>query len=101
MRPGGHIGGITMGDAKKIDVSKLFWPKRLTLSFELMFMRPMFNLKPELQGEILSKVAKLVDEGKFKDLVTEKLSGLSVATIQEMHKLQESGKGKGKIVATF
>ena len=101
MRPGGHIGGITIGDSSKIDVSKLFMPMRLTLSFEFMFTRSMMKLKPEKQGEILTRIGQLVDEGKIKDIANQELQGLSVDTLREAHKLQGAGKAIGKIVIKY
>lgn len=101
MRPGGHIGGITIGDSSKIDVNKLFMPLRLTLSFEFMFARPMFKEKPEKQGELLARVAQLVDEGKIKDIANKELQGLSLETIKEAQALQASGKAIGKIVIKY
>jgi len=101
MRPGGCIGSITVADATKIDVSKLFFPKRLTLSFEFMFARPMLNVKPEMQGALLSKVADLIDAGKFVDPTVTKYQGLTLDNVKESQKLQDSGKAMGKIAIGF
>ena len=101
MRSGGHIGGITIGDSSMIDVNKLFIPARLTLSFEFMFARSMLKEKPEKQGEILTRIAQLVDEGKLKDIANTELQGLSLETIKEAHTLQASGKAVGKIVIKY
>lgn len=100
-RPGAKIGSITFGDPSKIDVSKLFFPKRLTLSFEMMFARPMLNVDPEMQGALLDRVSEMIDAGDVKHFVTKEFSGLSVATINEAQALQASGKAIGKIAIAF
>lgn len=101
MRPGGYIGSITVGDSSKIDVNKLFFPMRLTLSLEIMFMRPMFQQECEKQGALLSKVADLVDAGTLKKISHKRLTGLSVESIKEAQELQDSGKAIGKTVIDF
>ncbi|CAK9112009.1 60S ribosomal export protein NMD3, partial [Durusdinium trenchii] len=101
MRPGGHIGAITIADPTKIDVSKLFFPARLTLSFEVMFTRPMLGVAPEKQGKILNNVAALVDEGKMKSVENTKFTGLNLKTVCEAMDLQDSGKAIGKITIDY
>ncbi|GBG32728.1 Quinone oxidoreductase [Hondaea fermentalgiana] len=101
MRPGGRIGSITVGDGSKIDVNKAFFPMRLTISFELMFTRPMFGLEVERQGAILAKVAEMYDNGTLKKIDNKHLKGLNKASFAEAHELQESGKAVGKITIEY
>jgi len=101
MRPGGAIGSITVHDPTKVDVSKLFAPKRLTLSFEFMFMRPALQIAPEKQGALLNKVADMVDAGTIKDITCTRFEGLSLKTCQDSQTLQDSGKAIGKIAIDF
>eukprot|EP01112_Ceratiomyxa_fruticulosa_P008855 TRINITY_DN2295_c0_g1_i1.p1 TRINITY_DN2295_c0_g1~~TRINITY_DN2295_c0_g1_i1.p1 ORF type:complete len:332 (-),score=80.37 TRINITY_DN2295_c0_g1_i1:67-1062(-) len=73
--------------------------KRITLSFELMFVRSGTGVHPEKQGEILAKVAKLVDEGLIVAPTT--LVKNLWKDIQEVHTILESGKAIGKIALTL
>lgn len=98
---GGSIISITFGDPTKIDVSKLFFPKRLTLSFEIMFGRIILGVEPERQGAVLDNVAKLIDEGKFKSIANKTFNGLSVENVKAAQELQDSGKAIGKIVIDY
>jgi len=75
--------------------------KRLTLTWELMFARTIFNVDTIKQGMILDKVSELVDSGALKSTETKLLQGLTASNLQEAHKLQESGKSIGKIVIKF
>ncbi len=97
-RCGSHIIGITFGDPTRINVAKLFWPKRLTLTMHLMFGRPVTGEHPELQGQILDRVAKLIDEKKFVPIDHTHLDGLTVENVRKAQELQESGAQIGKIV---
>jgi len=101
MRPGGKIGAVYVDDPTKIDVSKLFIPLRLTLSFELMFTRPMLDCQPEKQGKILSKVAELIDAGKIKCITNTKLNGFTLENFKKGNEIQASGKAIGKITIAF
>lgn len=93
-----HIIGITFGDPSKINVAKMFWPKRLTLTMHLMFGRPVTGVQPQLQGAILDRVAQLIDEKKFLPIDNTHLDGLTVANVRKAQELQESGAQIGKIV---
>ena len=82
-------------------MSKLFFPKRLTLSFEIMHARIILGVEPERQGVVLDNVAKLIDEGKFKSIAYKTFYGLSVENIKAAQELQDSGKSIGKIVIDY
>ena len=97
----GHIGMIE-GDGpagfRPEDFGKLF-QKAAALHFELMFMRPRLGTDAMLrQHEILDAVAKLVDAGKLRTTMTERLGPISAVTLREAHAIVESGKSIGKVV---
>lgn len=79
-----------------LDVSPLF-PIRGSLAFELMFTRPRTGAGIEKQGEILDKVAGLLDAGVLRSTANHVLPWTEVA---EAHRLIESGHTLGKIVMT-
>ena len=96
MRLDGRIGAVTLGDASKIDVFKLFFPRRLTLSMELMLSCAWEGCKESQQGAILGEVADLVDKGSFVSIMNERLDGLSVENVKAAQNKQDSGKAIGK-----
>jgi NADPH2:quinone reductase len=96
--PSGKILAITIGDAAKIDVSRLFFPKRLVLAFELMFTKTWFGENLESQGEILTEIADFFVHQKFGCVITEKREGLSVESVGEGLELLKAGKLHGKFV---
>ena len=97
MRPFGHIGSI-VGTTGQVPISgdPAFFHS-LSFSWEVMFTKTLFGYRLESQGQILEKLAKLVEEGILPSLVT-KREVFSLAKLREAHKLQESEKVYGKIV---
>lgn len=73
--------------------------KALSLHWELMFTRPLFNT-PDIgkQGELLNKLATLIDEGKVRSTLTEVAGKINAETLTRVHQLMESGSAHGKIV---
>jgi len=100
VKPLGRIAGITLKDASKISVFKLF-AKRLTLSMELMFTRALFNT-PDLveQHNILTKAADLLEAGTVKSTVTSDVP-LTVENLRKAHEAQASGTMIGKQVLSW
>jgi NADPH:quinone reductase len=95
LNPLGKICCILGGEAAtRLDVSGLF-PIRGTLAFELMFTRPRVDAEPEKQGQILDRVAALLDEGV---LATTLQQVLPWTEVQAAHRQIESGSTIGKIV---
>ena len=98
LNPLGKICCIVSGpEAAALDVSPLF-PNRGTLVFELMFTRPRTGIDLEKQGEILDKVADLLDQGVLKSTAMHVLPWEQMAVA---HQMIESGHTVGKIVLTL
>lgn len=77
----------------------LFKRKAVSIHHELMFTRSIYGT-PDMheQGNILDALALLVDEGKIRTTLTERLSPINAANLKTVHALIESGAAKGKIV---
>lgn len=98
LNPLGKICCIVSGpEAAALDVSPLF-PNRGTLVFELMFTRPRTGIDLEKQGEILDKIADLLDHGVLKSTALHVLPWEQMAVA---HQIIESGHTVGKIVLTL
>jgi len=76
-----------------------FFAKSVAFHWELMFTRPMFGTADlAAQGEILGKVAALVDAGRVRTTLTEKLSPICARTLREAHRRIEMATTVGKLV---
>lgn len=73
--------------------------KSLTLSVVFMLNPILKNTGRAAHGEILTRVASLVDAGKLKPLIDP--HSFNLATIGDAHTLLESGKAHGKIVVSI
>jgi NADPH:quinone reductase-like Zn-dependent oxidoreductase len=97
LNPLGKICCIVGGpEAAHLDVGPLF-PLRGSLAFELMFTRPRTGVDPEKQGEILDRVAQLLDDGILRSTLAHVLHWSHAA---QAHAMIESGHTMGKIVMT-
>ena len=75
--------------------------KSATLCWELMFTRPRFKTPDMIeQHKLLNQVADLVDAGKLRSTLTERLSPINGANLQKAHAKVESGTMIGKLVLT-
>lgn len=76
-----------------------FKRKAVSIHHELMFTRPIYGT-PDMaeQGRILNEASALVDAGKLRTTLTERLSPINAANLNHVHALIESGKTRGKIV---
>merc|ERR1712187_1082140 len=94
VKPRGHIVSI-VETPEKIDLTKLFM-KIGSFSWAFMFSKTMHGFELESQGQILAKVAKLIDEGRIRipsvDSLPWSLENLNVQLAK-----QESGKTIGKL----
>ena len=96
IRPRGQIALID--DPKTLDVT-LLKPKSLSLRWEFMFARPMFQTDDiKQQSELLSRVSELLDKGTIVSTVTQNLGELTVDNLKKAHIQQESGRVIGKNV---
>jgi NADPH:quinone reductase-like Zn-dependent oxidoreductase len=77
-----------------LDLSE-FFPRRASLSFEMMFARARHGAQPERQGFILRRASSLLDEGVLRPTLTRTLPWTEFA---EAHRLIEGGHTVGKIV---
>jgi NADPH:quinone reductase len=76
-----------------------FMGKSISVHLESMFTRPVMKTADiAAQGEILRKVAGLIDAGKIRTTLTETLGKISAGTLKEAHRRLEGGKVSGKIV---
>lgn len=95
--PQGHIALID--DPTSFDILP-FKTKSVTLSWELMYTRSLFETPDMIrQHEILDTVSRLVDAGVLKTTETQRVTGINAATIGGLHDLSESGTTIGKAVA--
>jgi NADPH2:quinone reductase len=81
---------------KPVDLASLF-ARRITVVFEMMFSRTLFNAKPELQGAILDHISALVDAGTLRTTLVTQVPW-TVAGLAEAHETLEAGKAIGKLV---
>lgn len=95
LKPLGKICCIlAAGGGENLDVSGLF-PNRGTLAFELMFTRSSHDVEPEKQGQILNRVAELLDQ---KELVSTMTRVESWEAVETVHQAIETTHSVGKTV---
>ncbi len=81
-----------------LDMDILF-AKSITFVWELMFTRSMFQTKDMIkQHDLLNKLADLIDNGKLKTTLTERLEPINAANLRLVHEKMETGRSIGKIV---
>jgi len=96
LAPMGKIALID--DPKSIDIKKLK-QKSLSLHWEFMFTRSMFNTSDiNKQHQLLNKVSDLIDQGYIQTTVGNNLGTINAKNLRIAHKMLESGKSIGKIV---
>jgi NADPH:quinone reductase len=93
--PFGEIGLID--DADRLDIS-IFKRKAVSIHWELMFTKSMFNYRIESQGRILAEVKDLVDAGKMRTTANRVLDGLTVENLRAGHIMLEQHTNIGKVV---
>ena len=87
-------------DPKTLDVNA-FKRKSASVHWEFMFTRSMYGTADiSEQGRLLNQVSRLLDEGKLRSTMTQQYSPINAQNLKEIHVLLESGKARGKIVAT-
>ncbi len=96
IKPRGNIALID--DPESLDVMPLKF-KALSLSWEFMFARSMFQTEDmDAQHRLLNSVAELLDNGTLISTVNKHCGTMSVASLRSAHELQESGAAIGKTV---
>ena len=96
LKPQGKLALID--DPDLIDVRQLK-RKSLSLHWEFMFTRPMFNTADiQAQHRLLEEVAALIDAGKLRTTLNEELGVINAANLRHAHALIEDGKSIGKVV---
>lgn len=96
LAPQGRFGLID--DPKTLDALPLK-RKSLSLHWEMMFTRPVFQTADIVaQGKLLTEVSKLVDEGTIRTTLAEHFGAINAANLRRAHALIESNRAKGKIV---
>ncbi|SBW12640.1 Zinc-binding alcohol dehydrogenase family protein [uncultured Alphaproteobacteria bacterium] len=96
LAPQGRIAIID--DPEALDAT-LLKRKSASLHWEFMFTRPMFETADMArQGEILDRVADLVDAGKLRTTMRELLGLIDAKTLRNAHERLESGQTIGKLV---
>ncbi|GAB3700179.1 zinc-binding alcohol dehydrogenase family protein [Spirosoma flavus] len=100
IKPQGHIASIT-GSSVPVALNKLK-NKSVSFSWEFMYTRSMFQTSDMIQQHnILSTVAKLLDDGTLKTTLNKTITGFTAENLKEAHRLQESGKTIGKTVIVY
>jgi zinc-binding alcohol dehydrogenase family protein len=95
--PLGRFGLID--DPKEPVDLRLFKSKALSIHWELMFSRPLFQTPDMIeQHKILNHVAELVDASKIRTTLAETVGPINAANLKKAHAMIESNRTKGKLV---
>lgn len=98
LAPQGKLALIDDLQPGQLDVMALK-RKSLSLHWEMMFTRSLFNTADKLrQGELLSEAARRVDAGTLRSTVGEHFGRINASNLRRAQALQESGTARGKIV---
>lgn len=96
IKPRGQVAIIDDPDSLDITPGKA---KAISFNWELMFVRPMHQTHDMVkQHQLLNRVSELLDKGTLVSTVTNNLGKMSIETLTEAHKQQESGSMIGKNV---
>ena len=96
LKPQGKLALID--DPATLDVVPLK-RKSISLHWELMFTRPLFETPDMLaQHQLLEEVSALVDAGVLRTTLSQNLGPINAANLKKAHALLESGKSIGKVV---
>jgi len=97
VRPQGSIVAI-VGNRQPLDLN-LLKAKSASFHWEFMFTRPQFQTPDRgRQGEILARLADLVEAGELRSTARTHLGAISAANLGRAHQLLEEGRSIGKIV---
>ena len=97
IRPQGAIVAI-VGNRSPLDLN-LLKAKSVSFHWEFMFTRPQFRTPDRgRQGEILKRLAELVEAGAIRSTAVTRLEPISPENLAQAHALLEGGRTLGKIV---
>ncbi len=97
--PQGTIASI-VETSRPVDLNRLK-SKSARFVWEFMFTRSMHQTHDiAQQGEILARLAPLLDDGTIRGTATAKLSPIDAATLRQAHEMVESGRMVGKVVVS-
>jgi NADPH:quinone reductase len=95
--PQGRIGLID--DPPQSPDIRLVKRKSVSVHWEFMFTRPVFRSADMIrQHELLTEVARLVDDGVLRTTHADTLGRIDAATLRRAHAAIESGRTRGKLV---
>ncbi|WP_317932881.1 zinc-binding alcohol dehydrogenase family protein [Halioxenophilus sp. WMMB6] len=96
LKPQGRFGMID--DPSGLDLG-LLKPKSLSLHWEYMFTRALFNTDDMIaQHQALSEISQLVDAGRLRTTLSANFGTINAANLLKAHAAVESETTKGKIV---
>ncbi len=97
LRPEGRLALID-SPTQPLDVVSMK-QKSLSLHWEFMFTRALFETdRMRRQGQILTRMAELVDRGDVRTTMTRHLGAIAAANVREAFDIIRSGQSIGKIV---
>jgi len=97
LAPQGRLGLID-DPTTPLDVMALK-RKALSLHWEMMFTRPMFQTADmQSQHDLLNRVSELIDAGHLRTTVGEHFGAITAENLKRAHALIETGHAKGKVV---
>ncbi|KRM11768.1 zinc-binding alcohol dehydrogenase family protein [Paucilactobacillus suebicus] len=94
--PLGHVGSI-VESSQPLPLG-LLKDKAASFDWEFMFTKPKYGVKEASQGQLLTKIAALLDSGDIISTRTKTLSNINANNLKKGHQIVESGKMLGKLV---
>ncbi|MEL0637486.1 zinc-binding alcohol dehydrogenase family protein [Marinomonas sp. TI.3.20] len=92
-------GRFSVTDELEPFESRPFVMKAVSIHFELMFTRALFETADmDEQGKLLNQVAALVDAGKIRTTLTEIAGKINAQNLRKVHARIETGQARGKTV---
>ena len=92
-------GRFSVTDELEPFESRPFVMKAVSIHFELMFTRALFETADmDEQGKLLNQVAALVDAGKIRTTLTETAGKINAQNLRKVHAQIETGQARGKMV---
>jgi NADPH2:quinone reductase len=96
--PQGHVG-LIVEPSGLLAIGDPYKSKCIGIHWEMMFARPRFRTADmDEQGNILARVAALIDAGELRGIARETLMPINAQNLREAHRRLESGTTIGKLV---